>query len=368
MAVRKAWVYGPYEHGQQHRLVFVDERGRRSSVSFASSGAAIEARDAERARLARPEGYTVRQAIDDYLADCRQRGLRETGIGSTRTRLRTLFGVDDARSGGELAAVTPARARTLVEQLAAPRFYKSGKPRPPRAVDYRRGILAEAGTWARWLVERGKLKRDPFAGLKIKGRRRRGKPQLTIEEAQRFAGHCLEAAAGGDLNALIAVIDLYLGPRSSEVTDRLVRDVDQGGTVLWIPDSKTEAGKRRLHVPPTVAPLLVALCTGPDGKPRPPRERLFHDRNRHTTYNHVHRLCDEAKVPRVCPQSLRGLHATLATEAGETSRAVAAALGHESPAITRASYIRPGTVEGVGNRRALAVLQGGLSRRAGTAS
>jgi integrase len=359
MAARKAWVYGPYEHGTQFRLVFIDGRGRRHTVPFESRVAAIEARDREHERLAKPPEYSVRQAVDDYLADCRVRGLRSTSIDSTGHRLRTLLQVRRGREGGELRALTPARATALVEQLGADRAYKSGAPRKPRSVDYRRGVVAEAGTWARWLIEQGKLKRDPFDDIKVKGRRRRGKLQLTIEEAQRFAGHCLTAAAGGDLDALAAVIDLYLGPRSSEVTDRLVRDVDQGGSILWIPDSKTEAGKRRLQVPPTVAPLLAALCIAADGKPRPPRDRLFGDRTRHTVYNHVHRLCDEAKVPRVCPQSLRGLHATLATEAGQTSRAVADALGHASPAITRASYIRQGTTERIGHRRALEVLQGG---------
>jgi hypothetical protein len=64
-------------------------------------------------------------------------------------------------------------------------------------------------------------------------------------------------------------------------------------------------------------------------------------------WGHVHKLCDEAGVPRVSTHSLRGLHSTLALEAGATSSAVAAALGHGSFQITAKHYAAPGTVERV---------------------
>jgi hypothetical protein len=54
---------------------------------------------------------------------------------------------------------------------------------------------------------------------------------------------------------------------------------------------------------------------------------------------HVERLCSKAGVPVVCTQSLRGLHASVATDAGATSHVVASALGHSSPAVTHAHYI-----------------------------
>ena len=50
----------------------------------------------------------------------------------------------------------------------------------------------------------------------------------------------------------------------------------------------------------------------------------------------VRKLCDEAGVPRVSTHSLRGLHSTLALEAGATSSAVAAALGQVT--IVRNAY------------------------------
>ena len=52
-----------------------------------------------------------------------------------------------------------------------------------------------------------------------------------------------------------------------------------------------------------------------------------------------------AGVPRVSTHSLRGLHSTLALQAGATSSAVAAALGHGSFDVTAKHYAAPGTVE-----------------------
>jgi hypothetical protein len=62
-------------------------------------------------------------------------------------------------------------------------------------------------------------------------------------------------------------------------------------------------------------------------------------------------FCDEAQIPRVCVHSLRGLHATLATEAGVSSHAVANALGHTSTAVTHAHYVQPGTHKRMSTRR-----------------
>jgi integrase len=64
-------------------------------------------------------------------------------------------------------------------------------------------------------------------------------------------------------------------------------------------------------------------------------------------------------VPEVCAHSLRGLHATLATEAGATGEAVAVQLGHASPEITRTHHTRPEATAGARQRVVLQVLNGG---------
>jgi len=58
-------------------------------------------------------------------------------------------------------------------------------------------------------------------------------------------------------------------------------------------------------------------------------------------------------VPVVCTQSLRGLHASVATDAGATSHVVASALGHSSPAVTHAHYIDGATARRARTRRVI---------------
>src|SRR5678815_3353791 len=74
-------------------------------------------------------------------------------------------------------------------------------------------------------------------------------------------------------------------------------------------------------------------------------------RDRHWLLYHVERPCDDAGVPIVCTQSLRGLHASVATDAGATSHVVASALGHSSPAVTHAHYIDSATARRARTRR-----------------
>ena len=49
--------------------------------------------------------------------------------------------------------------------------------------------------------------------------------------------------------AIAALVSLLMGMRASEITTRIVRDLDDSGRLLWIPHAKTEAGKRTLQVP-----------------------------------------------------------------------------------------------------------------------
>lgn len=344
-------IHGPYQHGNRWRIVFVDSDGRRAAHSFASEGEAVAAIAAARARLA---GLQVSAAVAEYLEDCRARELRPSTIASTGHRLSTLLQVDleGGRTGGPIADLTPARARRLVDAMAV-----------GRSVAYRRGALAEAGTWARWCVAQRYLRADPFAGLAIRGRARRGKELLRIDEARRFADVCRELAAGGDQGALAALTCLYLGTRASEVTSRVVRDLDDGGAVLWIPAAKTEAGRRRLHVPPELAELLQARAAAAGGPGRDRDARLFTaadgPADRHWLRYHVTRLCQLARVPAVCTQSLRGLHATLARDAGATATLVAGALGQTTSAVTERHYIAPEVTESARARSALTVLAGG---------
>ena len=137
-----------------------------------------------------------------------------------------------------------------------------------------------------------------------------------------------------------ALTALLMGMRASEVTDRVVRDLDDEGRLLWIEVGKTKRS-RTLEVPALLPPYLLALA-----KDRGPEEQLI-TRGRHSVATSAGRqwlrywvtyVCHQAEIPRICVHS-RGLHATLATEAGVSSHAVASALGHTSPAVTHAHYV-----------------------------
>jgi integrase len=224
-----------------------------------------------------------------------------------------------------------------------------------QSVDSQRNILAEARTFLKWCVQTKKwLATNPLADIQGVGKRRHGKPQLRIDEARRWLAVASQLAEDGDAGAIAAMTTLLMGMRSSEVIERVVRDLDDGGRQLWIPDSKTLAGRRRLEVPEVLQPHLRGLSEA-----KLPNALLFGHHWRDWPRKQVKRICELAKVPTVCAHSMRGLHSTLAIEAGTTAHAVASSLGHESPTVTLRSYVAPGTAQRANSRRILTVLKGG---------
>lgn len=143
---------------------------------------------------------------------------------------------------------------------------------------------------------------------------------------------------------------LLMGMRASEILHCAARDVDDRGRLLWIPVSKTRSGRRVLEIPAVLRRHLLRLS-----KDQPPLARLFPHR-REWLYAWVHRICDRAGTPPICTHSLRGLHATLAIDAGITPPAVASALGHASVRATLVSYADASTVAHARQRRVMTTL------------
>jgi integrase len=137
-----------------------------------------------------------------------------------------------------------------------------------------------------------------------------------------------------------------------------VRDVDADGMRLLIAadGGKTANATRTLAIEvPELRDLLLHF-----GRGKEPTAYLFSrgcapSSTNSTLYKYLHRLCARLNIPHICPHSLRGLHATLAVQAGATSRAVAGVLGHGSDEITKRHYIAPGA-DKAGNARNLAAL------------
>jgi len=198
------------------------------------------------------------------------------------------------------------------------------------------------------------LRSNPVADVEGVGKRRHGKAQLRIDEARRWMAKAIELADGGEGGAIAAMMALLLGMRASEIVSRVVRDLDDDGHLLWIPTAKTEAGKRTLRVPDVLRPYLQRLAA--DSTPHAP---LFGQHWRDWPREWVQRVCELAGVPKVTAHGMRGLHSTLAMEAGITGHVVAASLGHENVSTTVQSYAKPEAVAGAQQRRALRVLAGG---------
>ena len=190
------------------------------------------------------------------------------------------------------------------------------------------------------------------------GRRRHGKAQLRIDEARRWQAKALQFADQGEEGAVAAMMSLLMGMRASEIVSRIVRDLDDEGRLLWIPETKTEAGKRTLPVPEVLQPYLQRIAEG-----KGPTDSLFGQHWRDWPREWVQRICKAAKVPEVTAHGMRGLHGTLAVERGATTHAVAQALGHESETTSRESYIAREAITGADQRRVLTVLAGGRTTR-----
>jgi integrase len=129
----------------------------------------------------------------------------------------------------------------------------------------------------------------------------------------------------------------------------VARDVDvtPERVVLWVPDSKTDAGKRRLVVPEPLAGLLAARVKSKLGWLFPSESSDSGHREPTWLRKNIRKLCDDAGVPYVCPHGARGTAATLAELAGVAGEAVARQLGHTSHRITADHYLARGTVEQV---------------------
>lgn len=344
-------VHGPYQHGRRFRIVV-----RRGGASRPSSFATREEAEKFKAAVIREAaGRSVSDAIEDYATHMQGAGLKDTSWPTTRHRLRALLGVSETSTGGRLSALTEARAKAL---------YRAYKERPtrtgrPPAADTCRNTLAEAGTFARWCVEQGWLRKDPFAGIKDRSRRRKGKPQLRIDEVRAVVDLCLRRAEDGDRTAVAALVAILLGLRASEIADRQVRDLDDGGRLLVVPEAKSEDGKRRIEVPDVLRPLLLELADK-----RPALAPLFTNEkgkpaSRYWIAYHVERLRKASGVPRVTPHGLRGTHMTLARAAGQSALAVAASVGHSNTAVQDAHYVDAEAMAAVGRSQVLRVVRGG---------
>lgn len=355
---RRERINGPYKHGNKFRIVVTRADGEQTTQSFKTEAEAQ--RVAHEART-QAQGRSLMIAVDAYEVEMRERGLAGCTIERHRYHLDRLL---QTKTHGHrpLTWLTPKRARQLYDESRA-----------GAAPDTHRNGLKVGRSFGRFAVDRGWLPADPFAKVVGVGKRRRGKPQLHIDEGNRLIAACY---AERSRESIAVATGLLLGYGASEVTQRQVRDLDNGGRVLHVTKGKNGFRVRSVEVPDELRPFLLELAKG-----RPGSAYLFGtgdiDRpSRYWIYWHCKRLCAVAKVPPVSPHGLRGTHATIAVGTVATSHSVSAALraagaslGHApgSP-ITATTYVAPGAVDAARQRAVMRVLDGSAGNSAGNDS
>lgn len=311
-------IHGPFRHGRKWRLEIVLEDDTREKRAFETEAEA----EAEAVRLRAgcipgpSKRLSIVSAIERYEETLRKRNKPKT-VDTTLGRLRALLRPSATRP---MSTVT---TKDVVKHLDALEW----------AYDTKRIALVELRTFCRWLLKKGWIRKDPSEGIEVEGKRRRGKPQLTADEAKRFLVKALELAPT-EPGALAAAIALLMGLRASEITDRVVRDVDLEGTVLVVPGGKTENARRRVRIPTNLRPLVAMYTKGK--KPDEPILGI----DRYTAHYWCRKICKLAGVSTVSPHGLRGTNATLRHDVGEAPERIAAELGQGSfEGVTARHYV-----------------------------
>jgi integrase len=325
-------VDGPYKDRDKWRLVVFQGDSRRSLIVDTEQEAeAIKARLSALGTIEATQ--TIGEALEAYLNAMWKEGLRQNTL-SQKTYLLKQF----------LPAELPLSKFTAVEaeNLYARETERIGRHGKPLAAASHRAALKLAKQFFRWLVDQKWISRNPFEHIKPVGRVNVGKTQLRVDEARRLSEFLIKTADSGDQWATASLTQLVLGMRSTEVLTRRVRDLENGGTVLYIEGGKTKNARRCLKIESADLQRLLLKQVSD----RQANDFLFGKRRSKPVryawlYQRLKTYCERAGVPRVCPHSLRGLHSTLAVEAGATSGLVASALGHSSFSITARHYVEP---------------------------
>lgn len=348
-------VKGPYYEPRRGLYrVRIFEAGGQRDVAFPTEAEAVQAMAELGKLLAQPAERMLGARLDEYIAEKQQRAKAKPE--TCREQLSCLRRCFSEQLNADMGAISPRTAQALYQRWVEEPVERTGKPR--EAATHRFYLRLAQGFFG-WAVRRGYLILNPFKDVQPVGRVSAGKPQLRIEEARPFAETAFRLFdETGDVLALACVMPLYLGLRASEVLRRRVRDVDCGGSLLWIDAGKTRNARRNLKVDaPELQQRLTKLASG-----RAPDEPLFgmgstgQPRRRQSLHSAVRRICKSASVPLVCPHSLRGLWATVSVESGAATSAVAAALGHGSFAVTARHYAQPEAVAGARSARVMELL------------
>ncbi len=322
-------VYGPYSErdGTVWRVVVKTGRGTSAKkVPSIFSGPTAEAQ--ARAEFRRLEVLfakrSVNQVMEDYFTWLLEEERKPSSIVTNRYRLTGLFASVAAVPIDEL---TPDRCQELYNA------YRVG-----RAVDTHQGVLALAKAmfeWARWSKL---IPVSPWLDVKPRGRKKRGKEQLSKDDTRKLFAWLVDHAEADD-RACGVLMALALGMRASEIIGVTSRHLDDGGRELQIRAGKTAAASRNVRLPEVLQTALARRAVSPL-EPLLPYSRYW---VREATFW----ACKQAGVPKVCAHALRGMYATATLDAGLDPRAIARSLGHTNISMTRSAYAATGAGDSV---------------------
>lgn len=337
-------VLGPYANKDKWRLV-VKSGDKRKSLVFDTAEQAETARDNLLASFDDSAKLTVGDLLAQFIEHKRQRGCVARSLLHVKHAIMRICPKLD-----KPARMSPEKAEAAY-LLTVDNY----------AVASHAIALRTVKAMYRFAVKKKLVDKNPFDDVRSMGRANKGKPQLRTDEAKRLTDFLTEHAALGEWRALALLTQLFLGLRSSEVLKLKKRDLDCEASVIVVDGTKTKNAKRRLALDaPIVRELLRRHADGM--KP----EALLFSLNGSTVisatclHKALTKYCQHADLPVVCPHSLRGLHSSLAVQAGASSSYVARALGHGSDEVTRRHYITESAMDSARSARVSEALTGNL--------
>ena len=304
---------------------------------FDSEESAWGAYNALKAHLENISSPETEKAIDEYIEHCRRKQLKEKTLEIKRFKLVLLLPLKPIRQ------VTTKLIQKKLDAVIA-----------THAPDTIRSSMAEVRQFFEFVVKKGYVNKSPVPGVDLSGvgKKRKGKRQLHLAEAQRLTDYCLEHPNHRSAAILFGVM---LGMRAGEVIGLNGRDIDLQNNLVYIHDAKTPTGNRTLEIPDVMLSMLRRLMkkVGPD-------EPVFRKRSgrlgRCWPRDAVRRACKALGLPIIAFHGLRGTHSSIAHLGGATSELVAKQLGHANIRVTREAYTRRGVVESADAQKASSAL------------
>ena len=341
---RGQWVSGIEQHGRKFRFavgVGAETTGRYSYQTREEADReqkkALKA--LERVRAQRVEATMEAALVKFRTYKTEERRNSPRAVDTELARVVAFFNQDS----GPLPHPGPEGAKALYLALRQRPTARTGNPRSDAE---HQGCLKAARRFGKWLVREKLWTSNPLTEVELTGKAKAGeesKAQFRQSEARVWRDSGADLARTGDYQAEAALACLLLGVRADEIASRQVRDVEvfkEGDKVLVnLYLAKTKNGKsRRVRVPAPLAALLIERIKGRFGlDPLYPTNQELGRLSRYSVRRAVRRICRHAGLLEVCPQGLRGTHASLAQEIGLTPEAVGASLGH-GPEVDNRSY------------------------------